>query len=701
MGDIQTHAAIAAAVDDVLPRSEPRAAFELGNFLTDVSQFRDPFAHLSGKTRMWQLGRAEHPEGFIFAALDLVVGLDNYLDELMGVAGQGPREGAEGDPAGWRPDDGELAAWFRDVVLLYTTERFHRRGLAKDQILAVFDRRFTQYYPHEHMDFPPWPPGSALGGERGRHSQVDIADGSAKRLLLAYLDDQLEYVADLLTRVEKEWARVAATPDGLPDRRQQLAALGHASHALEDFFFHSNFVELGWAQLHPGDPAPTRPMPPPSVQELDSIGPAVSDVHRQRIYHRRRRAPLADPGDTALSTDESADATEVYTGQFGANDIFFTFVDAIGHLLLAEPAGARPGAFDLFRDALRKVLFGTPEEQATELANHHRRLVTHEYTRLARAAALVGTLEPFEVEAIERACERDLRLATRYGSIASGGTPLGILGMLQRLMNAAREAAKASAQAAVAIDADAPHSVADDRSDNGAASDAIGSHTLMAKDSVRKEPLRVEAVNLATVAATFVGRSMTERSAATPDDAAAGVDWAAVLRSFVGHPAQATGAPSPWWEAALESVDPALQAGHDVPTLARAAFDARAAEPHRRALEQLYEALSADAQDTYRTAVDRAFVLDSAQSAGMLGGLAGLVSGLVNGASAGDAGRAVGAGGLGLLAGGAAGLVGSLLVIGLATEADASAGAVTGAVTSWAASPVGAWFIGQAIADAL
>ena len=171
-----------------------------------------------------------------------------------------------------------------------------------------------------------------------------------------------------------------------------------------------------------------------------------------------------------------------------------------------------PGAFDLFRDALRKVLFGTPEEQATELANHHRRLVTHEYTRLARAAALVGTLEPFEVEAIERACERDLRLATRYGSIASGGTPLGILGMLQRLMNAAREAAKASAQAAVAIDADAPHSIADDRTDNGAASDAIGSHTLMAKDSVRKEPLRVETVNLATVAATFVGRSMTERT---------------------------------------------------------------------------------------------------------------------------------------------------------------------------------------------
>ena len=701
MGDIQTHATIAAAVDEVLPGSEPRAAFELGNFLTDVSQFRDPFAHLSGKTRMWQLGRAEHPEGFVFAALDLFVGLDNYLDELMGVAGKGPREGTEGDPTTWRPDDGELAAWFRDVVLLYTTERFHRQGLAKDQILAVFNRRFTQYYPHEHMDFPPWPPGSALGEERSRHSQVDIADGSAKRQVLAYLDDQLEYVADLLTLVEKDWAHVAATPDGMPDRRQQLAALGHASHALEDFFFHSNFAEMGWAGLHPGDPAPTRPMPPPSAQELDSFGPAVSDVHRQRIYHRRRRAPLADPGDTALSTIESADATEIYTGQFGANDIFFTFVDALGHLLLAEPARAEPGAFDLFRDALRRVLFGTPEEQASELANHHRRLVTHEYTRLARAAGLVGTLEPFEVEAIERACERDLRLATRYGSVASGGTPLGILGMLQRLMNAAREAAKASAQAAVAIDADATHSVADDRTDNGTASDAIGSHTLMAKDSVRKEPLRVETVNLATVAATFVSRSMTERAAVTPDDAAAGVDWAAVLRSFVGHPAQAPGAPSPWWEAALSSIDPALQARHDVPTLARAAFDARATEPHRRALEQRYEALSAGTQDAYRTAVDSAFVLDSALSAGMLGGLAGLVSGLANGASGGDAGRSVGAGGLGLLAGGAAGLVGSLLVIGLATEADASAGAVTGAAISWAASPVGAWFMGQAIADAI
>ena len=166
MGDIETHATIAEAVQAVLPAGEARDFFEVGNFLTDVSQFRDPYAHLGGKTRMWQIGRDEHPEGFLFAALDLYAGLDNYLDELMGVANEGPKEGTEGDPTTWRPDDGELAAWFRDVILVYSTERFHRAGVDKHQFLAVFERHFTQYYPHEHMDFPPWPHGSALGGER-------------------------------------------------------------------------------------------------------------------------------------------------------------------------------------------------------------------------------------------------------------------------------------------------------------------------------------------------------------------------------------------------------------------------------------------------------------------------------------------------------------------------------------------------------
>jgi hypothetical protein len=53
------------------------------------------------------------------------------------------------------------------------------------------------------------------------------------------------------------------------------------------------------------------------------------------------------------------------------------------------------------------------------------------------------------------------------------------------------------------------------------------------------------------------------------------------------------------------------------------------------------------------------------------------------------------------VAGGAAGFLGSLLLTGIGTTIDERGGAVTGAVTSWAGAPVGAWFIGKGIAEAL
>ena len=336
--------------------------------------------------------------------------------------------------------------------------------------------------------------------------------------------------------MEKEWAQVAPAPDGTAQRQQQLAAYGHASHALEDYFFHSNFVEFAWDQEHPNEVAPTRPLPAPTPEELEAFGNPISDDHRQRIYHRRRRAPLADADDKALSTTGSAEAGDVYTGQFGGNDIFFTFVDALGHLL-ASPA-QRPGAFELIREPLRQTLFGTPEQQAEALATHHRRLVSGDYVRLARAGQLMGRMEPFEVEAIERACAADLRLATAYGSIKAGETPLGIVGMLQKLMAKARETAKASADTGDAIDRDDAHKIVDDRSDNLAPSENIGSHTLMSKDSVRKEPLRVEAVNLATVAATFVARTMATRQACRRADDAG-------RHGLGGHPARIRGSSGP------------------------------------------------------------------------------------------------------------------------------------------------------------
>src|SRR3954452_5155101 len=122
MGDVQTHAEIARDVVPLLHAPEA-PLFEIGNWLTDVSQFRDPFAHLSGKSRIFTQGlaRAAGLPRFLHLG-DVFFGLDEYLDELCGVPPDGRVRGTRpgADPARDRPDDGMLARWFRSRILLST-----------------------------------------------------------------------------------------------------------------------------------------------------------------------------------------------------------------------------------------------------------------------------------------------------------------------------------------------------------------------------------------------------------------------------------------------------------------------------------------------------------------------------------------------------------------------------------------------------
>src|SRR5690349_16978318 len=177
MGDVQTHAEIARSVVPLLNTPEA-PIFEIGNWLTDVSQFRDPFAHIGGKPRIY-LEMLNHFAGIPrFANLgDVFLGMDNYLDELCGVAPDGRAIGVRpgADPAQDRPDDGMLARWFRAILVLITCNPQRLAPLklqpglstfSKAELKAVFDARFTQYFPHEHVDFPPFPPNLPQRGTR-------------------------------------------------------------------------------------------------------------------------------------------------------------------------------------------------------------------------------------------------------------------------------------------------------------------------------------------------------------------------------------------------------------------------------------------------------------------------------------------------------------------------------------------------------
>jgi hypothetical protein len=514
VGDVSTHGLVFEEIRQVLADRVPyneAIYIELGNWLTDLSQLRDPFAMIGAKSSVW----ARVPElGKRLVREKLVAN----FNELFG--------------APVTPDQrhGALARYFEQIALAATIERFVPEGIAESEIIRVFRRRFTQYYPHEHLDFPPWPFGSALGNRT-----------LSGRSTLAELERQLRYVAEGLTIVEQQWARARS----VEQRRDALAAHGHLSHAIEDFFFHSNFVEI--ARLHrlrtahgkqpEGDPAP-------AFWDWFA-GHALEDEdgaklpREARRFFRRLLAP-AGSGRTLSPTGSEAGFNVVYTGAFGATDVFHTFADALGGLggslekfRLPDAAG-RPVALVLpeyILDPVRRRSLVNDSTLDSAIAAHDKQVADEIETPILDGLVALGRLRPASGEAIKAAYAIDRVVQDKY--------PLSVGGFLLRLAQLVEIESEKSETVAARLDAskDLKVRVLDVRTDNGASAETVGSHTLMAKDSEAKQPLRGDAVTLATYAASFVADLM----ATTVGGGRRNVDWLKVLRHLIRYPSRSGG----------------------------------------------------------------------------------------------------------------------------------------------------------------
>ena len=168
MGNVRAHRTIADAVMDLLDRARPNENhmfFALGNSLTDLSQVCDPPAHAGGKIKAYQEGRKAW-----FGTHTILKGLahlDGYLNELLGELGM----------------NGKLAHVLLYAVYAMDLEKFRGENpsISPENFDRIFwsskeqgdwYRGFTQYWPHEHLDFPPWPYGDVIG-ERSQ-SPIDV-----------------------------------------------------------------------------------------------------------------------------------------------------------------------------------------------------------------------------------------------------------------------------------------------------------------------------------------------------------------------------------------------------------------------------------------------------------------------------------------------------------------------------------------------
>lgn len=318
-------------------------AFYLGNWLTDVSQAVDPVAY-------------EEFADAIVPAIDGLVDLINGA--LIGLSLASPlvlfgrldkqaihnrivtaaelfRGGREGALAK------AVKAAFR-VVGFY--EFVHpdppggRRRMDFTAYKAIFDERYTQYYPHEHLDR--WP--------------VDQTAGSGPSSVYPYLLDHIKIAAGLLAHIDHEWA--ASTffcNKGMTTARKEvwrsdeditwnmwLAKFGHALHAIEDYFSHSNFTEL-------------------AIQALADLNAKELSSHEQKLLppddglaHKvfsRRLKRYGEPG---------GNEDGVVTGYFDKVDTFFSLSHVMEELFPDKPPNvysrSTRAALHL-RDLLRRV----------------------------------------------------------------------------------------------------------------------------------------------------------------------------------------------------------------------------------------------------------------------------------------------------------------------------------------------------------
>jgi len=321
MGDISRHRDIFLFTRDAVPpqllsgarlTSGDLTYLELGNYLTDVSQFRDPVTYIFAKQRIWRdfvipttrdrsklargllaLGSAaalagsqaikeltsdaadDYVEGIgiglasvsgILAVLPSdtyadLFGADTWIDTLLGTPIErtplAPTPGAKA-----RRDEkhyGYLGEFFRlfiegathflfaqDVQKRADGEWGKVNPIPESRVKEVYDEFFTQYFPHEHTDQPPYvwdaskrPSKPNMYGPSRR--QANLRDGDIG-VMNAVDVHYVAYLAEGLASVEEEWR--ALKHHDQAGRQRLLVRMGKLLHGVEDWFFHSNVVEL-------------------------------------------------------------------------------------------------------------------------------------------------------------------------------------------------------------------------------------------------------------------------------------------------------------------------------------------------------------------------------------------------------------------------------------------------------------------------
>lgn len=591
MGDLHRHAEVFEHAHKALVGIRPDEEYiclELGNYLTDVSQFRDPYAHMLAKRTVWAEARGTGALKWlglipvigtiaVEAILDFGVDLDEWIHRLLG--SHEPAAKRHGKLAAYFQsiiegvthvvfaDDVPKAAFWKGLVLPQVSNLQPLPAAELERILGTF---YTQYFPHEHSDFPPY---VLYGEHRPRHRLYR----RGPRGLSNYLEEYIDYLSESLAKLEVEWKAARDLPASDPNRHDILVRLGKVLHGIEDYFFHSNYLELHlWHSLRRGRRSTetdeeyrawfaanirSRYLPREHGSAAsDATGEKwrPSEVHQVRAHLRRLRYPSYLPVNT-LDPDQSTSALDhLYTAGFDKKDLFHTLSMALESLEssllkaenlrvqlppnIAQQLGTRSPMLlrdselvlirTVFNKRFRSRMGGDEDFLEEQVEKHKKQLASGVYESGIDHLRTTGYLNAHAAAAWHRAIAVDKELEG-FGDMTPGVGGF-MIGFLARGQHELEESRKRSRRFDTADD-HGPGNVFDTRSDNGATGEHIGTHTLMAKDTDMSVPVHEETRRVARFASMAVATLLAREVSATASTAD-GLDWDVILRHYLRFP---------------------------------------------------------------------------------------------------------------------------------------------------------------------
>jgi hypothetical protein len=442
---------------------------------------------------------------------------------------------------------------------------------------AATDRpgAYTQYYPHEHLDrpevLPHQDPAIFAPGKQMPHAPSRLSPGQSpgtrsrsgrERLdpdLYSYLRDHIQMTAGLLAEVDASF-RLRANGklrDDDPEWYRALAKLGHALHQVEDFFAHSNWVELAVKRLGP--------------EALDKVLPPATGlalVDRARTIYRRRLTRLVTPPVPDWRDPEDEEETWVVTGFFDIRDTLISLGHLAAHLWgveIADPysegyqlvLSAREAMKDpttitdevvkLQRDTLEFFAHPTraAEDPENVIAEHLRELFGDDIHRLARPGVPREAAEQIAREvSYLRDAPKEVRDAF-FTVIVEGARYRAFRGTLVSLYGALKEIVTFVVNPLDWVEDQLPEQLQEilqsalvfytqDRVADWIGADRVGCHSLLAKDH-GAEPFYSYQKECATVVHWHVVNTLLRWKR---NDAGNGpIDWLQLLEFFLRNPA--------------------------------------------------------------------------------------------------------------------------------------------------------------------